>query len=60
MTNRPGEPNQLYNRLVIAQDTGGAIKGPLRVDLFWGHSRHAEKSAGEMKEPGQLVVLLPK
>ncbi|NKB77613.1 MAG: hypothetical protein GKR96_11375 [Gammaproteobacteria bacterium] len=60
MTNRPGEPSQPYNRLVIAQDTGGAINGPLRVDLFWGHDRHAEQSAGEMKEQGELIVLLPK
>ncbi len=60
MTNLPGQTDQPYQRLVLAQDTGGAIKGPLRVDLFWGHGPYAEKSAGEMKERGELIVLLPK
>ena len=59
-TNLPGEPDQIYQRLVIAQDTGGAIRGPLRADLFWGHGAYAEQSAGIMKERGTMLVLLPK
>ncbi len=59
-TNHPGEPGQKYQRLVIAQDTGGAIKGTLRADLFWGHGTYAERSAGIMKEKGSMIVLLPK
>lgn len=47
-------------RLVIAQDTGGAIKGPIRADLFWGAGKAAERAAGMMKQTGALYVLLPK
>ena len=49
-----------YNRLVLAQDTGGAIKGHVRADLFWGQGPHAEHMAGLMKEEGRLYVLKPK
>ncbi len=49
-----------YRRLVFAQDTGGAIKGPVRADLFWGAGSAAEQYAGEMKQPGKLFVLLPR
>lgn len=59
-TNYPGQPDRDYLRLVFAQDTGGAIKGTLRADLFWGHGEYAERSAGSMKEQGSLIVLLPK
>lgn len=59
-TNYPGEPDRDYMRLVFAQDIGGAIKGALRADLFWGHGEYAERSAGNMKEAGSLIVLLPK
>ena len=48
-----------YRRLMLAQDTGGAIKGPVRADVFFGRGRHAERLAGRMKEPGRLYVLLP-
>jgi membrane-bound lytic murein transglycosylase A len=48
-----------YRRLVFAQDTGGAIKGPLRVDVFFGQGLAAEKLAGRMRERGRLYVLLP-
>ena len=58
-TNLPGKPDQNYKRLVIAQDTGGAIRGPLRADLFWGMGNDAEQSAGIMKEQGSMIVLLP-
>jgi membrane-bound lytic murein transglycosylase A len=59
-TNIPGAVDLAYNRLVIAQDTGGAIKGPLRADLFWGHGQEAENNAGIMKERGSMLVLLPR
>lgn len=48
-----------YRRLVFAQDTGGAIKGPLRADLFFGDGPEAEAYAGRMKERGRLYLLLP-
>ncbi len=47
-------------RLTIAQDTGGAIKGAVRADLFWGFGLEAETYAGHMKETGRLWVLLPR
>ncbi len=49
-----------YTRLVVAQDTGSAIKGPLRGDLFFGPGDRAEKLAGEMKQPARFYLLLPK
>ncbi|MCH7554536.1 MAG: murein transglycosylase A [Proteobacteria bacterium] len=56
----PDAPDRVLRRLVIAQDTGGAIKGPLRGDLFWGFGPEAESIAGRMKHPGGYVLLLPK
>lgn len=47
-------------RLMIAQDTGGAIRGVVRGDVFWGHGQRAEDMAGVMKSQGQAWVLLPK
>jgi membrane-bound lytic murein transglycosylase A len=47
-------------RLMIAQDTGGAIRGPVRGDVFWGHGTHAEDMAGVMKSKGRYWILLPK
>ncbi|MEK7666377.1 MAG: MltA domain-containing protein [Pseudomonadota bacterium] len=47
-------------RLVFAQDTGGAIKGAVRADLFLGQGAEAGRLAGEMKQRGRLYVLLPK
>lgn len=49
-----------YHRLMLAQDTGGAIKGPIRADVFWGLGIRAERMAGLMKQPGKLFVLLPR
>lgn len=49
-----------FSRLVLNQDAGDAIRGPGRVDLFWGGGRYAEMAAGRMKHPGKLFVLLPK
>jgi membrane-bound lytic murein transglycosylase A len=47
-------------RLVIAQDAGGAIKGPIRGDLFWGSGEAAGAGAGLMKQLGRWFLLLPK
>lgn len=46
-------------RLMIAQDTGGAIKGAQRADIFFGTGREAGRSAGQVKDGGRMVVLLP-
>jgi membrane-bound lytic murein transglycosylase A len=54
------KPDQPLDRLLVAQDTGGAIKGPVRGDVFWGFGPSAEAIAGRMKSPGRLFVLLPK
>ena len=48
------------NRLMLAQDTGGAIKGGVRADFFWGFGNDAGTQAGRMRQKGQLWVLLPK
>jgi membrane-bound lytic murein transglycosylase A len=47
-------------RLMVAQDTGGAIRGPVRGDVFWGAGPAAEHLAGHMKSPGRLFILLPR
>ncbi len=46
-------------RLMIGQDTGGAIKGAIRGDVFWGYGAEAAHTAGVMKSRGNLWVLLP-
>lgn len=46
-------------RLMIAQDTGGAIKGAQRADIFFGTGRAAGEAAGVIKDPGRMLVLLP-
>lgn len=50
----------VLQRLVLAQDTGGAIKGAARADLFIGQGAEAGRLAGEMKQKGRFYVLLPK
>lgn len=57
-TTWPGTASPLQ-RLTIAQDTGGAIKGAVRADFFWGFGAQAEDYAGRMKETGRIWVLLP-
>jgi membrane-bound lytic murein transglycosylase A len=49
-----------FRCLLVAQDTGGAIRGPVRGDVYWGSSARAEGIAGRMAHKGQLYVLLPK
>ncbi len=46
-------------RLMIAQDTGSAIKGAQRADIFFGTGDEAGRAAGRLKDPGRMVVLLP-
>jgi membrane-bound lytic murein transglycosylase A len=58
-TNLPNS-NKPLNRLMMAQDTGGAIKGGVRADFFWGAGDAAGQSAGSMKQQGKIWVLLPK
>jgi membrane-bound lytic murein transglycosylase A len=48
-----------WRRLMLAQDTGAAIKGPLRGDVYWGDGEVAEQTAGAMKSPGRFYLLLP-
>lgn len=52
--------NKPLKRLMMAQDTGGAIKGGVRADFFWGAGPDAGAKAGAMKQTGKLWVLLPK
>ncbi len=59
-TTDPLQPGEPLRRLVIAQDTGSAIKGPLRGDLFWGFGPRAALRAGLMKQPGHYFLLLPR
>ena len=45
---------------MVAQDTGSAIKGPIRGDFFWGYGQDALAEAGRMKSRGNYYLLLPK
>ena len=58
-TTQPNSASPL-KRLMVAQDTGGAIKGGVRADYFWGAGDVAGKQAGAMKQQGKIWVLLPK
>jgi membrane-bound lytic murein transglycosylase A len=49
-----------FSRLVLDQDTGGAIVGPARLDLFWGFGKDAARHAGVVRHPGKLLYLAPK
>lgn len=51
--------NKKLNRLMVAQDTGGAIKGGVRADFFWGFGKEAANQAGKMKQSGSMWVLMP-
>lgn len=50
---------QPLTRLMLAQDTGGAIRGPVRADFYWGSGAEAGTQAGKMSQQGQMWVLLP-
>lgn len=56
----PVQDKAPIRRLMIGQDTGGAIRGAIRGDFFWGHGEEAERMAGPMKSKGRYWVLLPK
>ncbi|MFN3459409.1 MAG: murein transglycosylase A [Oceanibaculum sp.] len=59
-TEHPDPAGARLRRLVVAQDVGGAIRGPVRGDLFWGHGDVAADMAGRMKSSGRYYLLLPK
>ena len=54
------EPTTKFRRLMIAQDTGGAIVGPARADIYYGAGEQAGLISGRFKQPGQFVMLFPK
>jgi membrane-bound lytic murein transglycosylase A len=54
------EGDRPLRRLLVTQDTGGAIRGPVRGDVFWGAGPLAEHLAGHMKHEGRLFILLPR
>jgi membrane-bound lytic murein transglycosylase A len=49
-----------FERLVIAQDTGSAIVGPARADIYFGAGDEAARIAGRIKNPGEFVMLIPR
>ena len=59
-TTMPGAGAGPLQRLMLAQDTGSAIKGPVRGDFFWGTGDGALEYAGRMKSQGRYYILLPK
>jgi membrane-bound lytic murein transglycosylase A len=56
----PTKPDQTFHRLLVMQDTGGAIRGPVRGDVYWGYSPEAGSIAGRMRSEGRMTVLLPR
>ncbi|MBV8466215.1 MAG: MltA domain-containing protein, partial [Burkholderiales bacterium] len=58
-TTYPNDDKPL-NRLLQAQDTGGAIRGPIRVDLFWGFGAEPASLAGKMRQQGRVWIFWPK
>lgn len=62
-TTRPdqqADDKKVFQRLMIAQDTGGAIRGQVRGDVYWGAGEKATFIAGHMKNPGHYWLLLPR
>jgi hypothetical protein len=49
-----------FGRLMIAQDTGSAVVGPARADLYWGAGDEAGRLAGRIRHPGRFAMLLPR
>lgn len=49
-----------FSRFMVIQDTGGAIKGPGRADIFWGNGPYAELAAGHLRHQGELYVIIKK
>ncbi len=52
--------NKPLNQLMLAQDTGSAIRGAVRADFFWGYGDEAGREAGRMKQPLRMWLLLPR
>lgn len=59
-TNWPNDLAKPLRQLMIAQDTGSAIRGPIRGDFFWGYGAEALSFAGRMKSQGAYFLLLPR
>ena len=53
-------PDTPINRLLIAQDTGSAIVGPARADIYFGHGNGVNHIAGRIKQHGRFVMLVPR
>jgi membrane-bound lytic murein transglycosylase A len=53
-------PNSKFRRLMVAQDTGSAIVGPARADIYWGSGDEAGRIAGRIRQQGRFVLLLPR
>jgi membrane-bound lytic murein transglycosylase A len=49
-----------FGRLMIAQDTGSAVVGPARADLYWGAGEEAGRIAGRIRHPGRFAMLIPR
>ncbi len=60
ISNAEGTGEEDFRQLVIAQDSGGAIRGPVRADIFWGAGERATAIAGRLKSRGRYFLLLPK
>ena len=54
------KPEAVFRRLLVTQDTGGAITGPVRGDVYWGFGPDAAAIAGRMKSRGRMTILFPK
>jgi membrane-bound lytic murein transglycosylase A len=59
ISNEEGTGEEDFRKLVIAQDSGGAIRGPVRADIFWGAGQRATAIAGRLKSRGTYYLLLP-
>jgi membrane-bound lytic murein transglycosylase A len=53
-------PERPFDALLVAQDTGGAIRGVIRGDVYWGYGNAAGIVAGKMKHPGRMNLVLPR
>jgi len=54
------KPTSPFHRLMIAQDTGSAIVGPARADIYWGAGEDAGRTASRIRHRGRFVMLLPR
>jgi peptidoglycan lytic transglycosylase A len=55
-----GRASNPFRRLMIAQDTGSAIVGPARADLYWGSGKLAGQVSGRIRHPGRFTMLIPR